>query len=316
MTAIESSPHISTVPEAIDAVPAGKLESYDVSRGQILRYTPAALRLDEGTGEPVVPLVYFQGINGDASLPAVMEALSERDQRPVIGLRYGEILQGSSKPIPAEHPDYSPNAVIPEVDIEQADDVIAALAILGVKKADALATSRGGLRWLLAMRKQPELFRNAYGDDVAGQDGRSYGEAHRDALRLVVGQKVGRLVGRGGFRSVASISSASWPKRDVRALRTEQKSVARAQLGTVLAEVASNTGINIRLGSDRGDKAFRTSNIRKTMQQTGSDKHVMLVETDKGGHGIGTNSQAIDEALYQLRQMERASTVRPKEGNV
>jgi hypothetical protein len=73
----------------------------------------------------------------------------------------------------------------------------------------------------------------------------------------------------------------------------------------MLAEVAANTDVTFRLGSDRQDKAFRTENVRGAMERTGADRHVTLVETDKGGHGIGTNSQAIDVALQQLRVMER-----------
>lgn len=307
MTAVESQYNDRVHPEAADVVQSGAFETSDFDRGQLLRYTPSVHRLDESTGEPVIPLVYFQGINGDESLPAVMEALGERDQRPVMGLRYSGALPGTSKPILAKHPDYSENAVIPEIDTLQADDAIAALEALGITKVDALATSRGGLRWLLAMKKRPELFRNAYGDDVAGQDGRGYGEAHRDAVRLVLSRKMGQLAGKGTFQSVTDTTQkASWPKRRMRDLRTEQKSVARAQLGAVLAEVAAGTDIHIRLGSGRQDKAFRTENVRRTMRQTGADQHVMLVETDKGSHGIGTNSQAIDVSLRQLREMERS----------
>jgi|GEM_PF-3714299 len=195
------------------------IEVHDFGRGQILRYSPPETRTDESTGEPVIPLVYFQGINGDNSLPAVMQALGERDKRPVIAIRYTGKLKGSDKPLSTEPHDYGEGDVVPEIANEQADDMLAALDVMGVEKGDAVATSKGGLPWLVAMKKRPERFRNAYGDDVAGQDGRNYKEAHIDA-----------------------------------------------------------------------------------------DQHVQLVETDKGGHGIGTNSLAIDNALEQLREMERKET--------
>lgn len=309
MTTLESQPRYEEeLPDQLEGTQPDRLETHDFGNGQILHYNPSSHRLDEKTGEPVIPLVYFQGINGDESLPAVMEALGERDQRPVIGLRYRGKLRGSAKPITAEHPDYSKDADIPEIEIEQADDAIAALQVMGIKKVDALATSRGGLRWLLAMKKQPELFRNAYGDDVAGQDGRNYTETHRDAARLVVAQRLGKLAGKGAFESVLDDANVvAWPKRSAKDLRTEQKSVAYAQFGNLLTEVATdpNNRINIRLGSDKGDRAFRTENVRSTMEQAGAHEHVTLVETDKGGHGIGTNSQAINEAIAQLREMER-----------
>lgn len=292
--------------------PLMNIEVHDFGRGQILQYSPPETRVDESTGEPVIPLVYFQGINGDNSLPDVMQALGERDKRPVIGIRYTGKLKGSDKPMPVEHHDYGEGAIVPEIDAEQADDMLAALDVLGVKKADALATSRGGLRWMLAMKKRPELFRNAYGDDVAGQDGRNYREAHVDAARLAASQKFQKFVGESIVdAATAKPSRGERLKRGLRDLRTEQKSVARAQLHTTLAWLGENTDIQIRLGSDRQDKAFRTENVRAMMEQTGADQHVQLIETDKGGHGIGTNSLAIDNAIQQLREMEHAEEAEP-----
>jgi hypothetical protein len=299
------------LPLAEDSV--SNVEMHDFGRGQILQYDPSETRLDESTGEPIVPLVYFQGINGDNSLPAVMQALGERDKRPVIGIRYTGKLKGSDKPISAKHEDYDEKAIIPEIADEQADDMLAALDVMGIEKGDALATSKGGLPWMVAMKKRPELFRNAYGDDVAGQDGRNYREAHVDAVRLAASQKFQKFVGESIVdAATAKPSRNERLKRGLRDLRMEQKSVARAQLHNTLAWLGKNTDITIRLGSDRQDKAFRTENVRAMMKQTGADQHVRLVETDKGGHGIGTNSLAIDNALEQLREMERAEAAEPQ----
>lgn len=291
---------------------SSNIEMHDFGRGQILHYNPQEVRLDEATGEPVIPLVYFQGINGDRDLPAVMQTLGERDKRPVIGIRYMGKLQGSSKRVAADHADYDEHATFSEMDVEQADDMLATLDVLGLKKVDALATSRGGIRWVLAMKKRPELFRNAYGDDVAGQDGRSYGESHIDAVRLAVRQKFQRFSGESILRQeTEGPLHGEWARRSLRDSRKEQKSVARAQLHSTLAWLGEHTNINIRIGSDRQDKAFRTENVRAMMEQTGAAEHVRLVETDKGGHGIGTNSLAIDQALLQLREMEREEAAEP-----
>jgi pimeloyl-ACP methyl ester carboxylesterase len=234
-----------------------------------------------------------------------MQALGERDKRPVIGMRYTAELQGSAKPIAVDHPDFDEHAITPAIDVEQADDMLAALDVLGVKKVDALATSRGGIRWVLAMKKRPELFRNAYGDDVAGQDGRSYRETHIDAIRLAIRQKFQRFAGESIMHAATEnpLRTES-TKRSLRDSRKEQKSVAWAQLHNTLAWLGEHTDIKIRLGSDRQDRAFRTENVRATMAQTGADQHIQLVETDKGGHGVGTNSLAIDHDLQQLHEME------------
>lgn len=293
------------LPQASEGI-SSTFETYDFGRGQILHYNPSEVRLDQSTDEPVIPLVYFQGINGDSNLPAVMQALGERDQRPVVGIRYTGKLQGSSKRVAAGHSDHDEHATFSEIDVEQADDMLAALDVLGLNKVDALATSRGGIRWVLAMKKRPELFRNAYGDDVAGQDGRSYSESHIDAIRLAVRQKFQRFSGESILRrEMQDPPQGEWAKRSLRDSRKEQKSVARAQLHSTLAWLGEHTNINIRIGSDRQDKAFRTENVRAMMEQSGADRHIRLIETDKGGHGIGTNSLAIDLALMQLREMER-----------
>jgi len=287
------------------------IEIHDFGRGQILEYKPPETRMDESTGEPVIPLVYFQGINGDNSLPAVMQAFGERDKRSVIGIRYTGKLKGSAQPISAGHVDYDESAVVSEIDVEQADDMLAALAVMGVGKVDAVATSRGGLRGVMAMRKRPELFRNFYGDDIAGQDGRGYGEAHVDAVRLAASQKFQKFVGESILSAAIATPKHEQIARSLRDLRIEQKSVARGQLHAALAWLGVHTDISIRLGSDRQDKAFRTKNVRAMMEQTGANQHIQLVETDKGGHGIGTNSLAIDNALQQLHEMERAETALP-----
>ena len=308
--AFESTPVLHDGLSREPEVTATNLEVHDFGRGQILRYSPPEVRLDELTGEPVIPLIYFQGINGDGYLPDVMQAIGERDQRPVIGIRYTAELQGSSRAITVEHEDYDEQAVIPEIDVEQADDMLAALDVFGIKKVDALATSRGGIRWILAMKKRPELFRNAYGDDVAGQDGRGYGEAHIDATRLVVSQKFQKFAGESILHAeTESPPQSDLMKRSLRDKRKEQKSVARAQLHATLAWLGEHTTINIRLGSDRQDKAFRTENVRAMMEQTGASQYVQLVETDKGGHGVGTNRLAIEHDLQQLREMERSGAV-------
>ena len=95
-------------------------------------------------------------------------------------------------------------------------------------------------------------------------------------------------------------------RQSPRALRTEQKSVAAAQMDTVLANIPHH--ILVTIGSDVQDKAFRTPNIRSTMRQAGSDQlsNIRLIETNTGGHGIGLNEDAIDAAIQGLHEMEFA----------
>lgn len=87
------------------------IEVHDFGRGQILQYNPPETRIDESTGEPVIPLVYFQGINGDHTLPNVMRAFGERDKRPVIAIRYAGNYQKSDRPV---HNDASEAILFPK----------------------------------------------------------------------------------------------------------------------------------------------------------------------------------------------------------
>src|SRR6266540_1719891 len=190
---------------------------YDFGRGQVLRYTPPETRLDDVTGEPVIPLLYFQGVNGDDSLPHVMEALGERDKRPVVGIRYTGKLQLTAKPIPPTHEDYDEKSVIPEIEIEHTDDALAALDFLGVEKSDALASSKGGLPMLLAARKRPDAIRNAYADDIAGINNRSPRQTYIDALRLAGHRKVQKILGRSAVQPI--VGSIPRSQRSPRSLR-------------------------------------------------------------------------------------------------
>jgi pimeloyl-ACP methyl ester carboxylesterase len=284
--------------------PVGGFEVRDLERGQVVRYNPTETRTDEGTGEPIIPILYFQGMNGDESLLPVLRALGERDKRPVIAVRHST-LPGSDKPIPETHDDHFPGAVIPEIDLHRAQDALAALDEYDVGKVDAIATSWGGSAMLVAMKKQPEVFRNVYGDDIAGQDGRGYVATHVDALRLGMNLKVRKLLGTSAVEIVKRPPKNERTPISTADKRTVQKAVARAQLHELLAHLGRETDIGITIGSDEQDKAFRTERVRAMMESTGAiQSGVKLVETRKGGHGIGANSQAIDNALEQLHAME------------
>lgn len=297
----------SSVDNAYDLTPEADTlieERHRFENREVVSFTPAKVRLDLGTSEEASPLVYVQGINGDPKALLIAKTLAEKDERKVIVVIYSD-LEGTAQPITAEHPHYREDATIPEVDAIQADDIIGALDTLDITgPVDLAGESRGGIRAVAAVEKHPDRFRNVYLKDPAAQDGRTFGEAHRDALRLVIHQKARKLMGRGALKLVGGDLPGT--RQSPRALRIEQKSVAAAQMDTVLAKIPEN--VMVTIGSDVQDKAFRTPNVRATMQRTGADQlsHIRLVETDTGGHGIGLNKEAIDVAIQGLHEMELA----------
>lgn len=277
-------------------------ERHDFENREVVSFTPVEVRSDLGTGEVVSPLVYVQGINGDPKALSIAKTLAEKDKRQVVVVVYRD-LPATAQPVAAEHAHYREGAVVPEVDAVQADDIIGALGALDIKSpVDLIAESRGAIRAVAAVEKYPDHFRNVVLKDPAAQDGRGFIEAHLDALRLVAHRKARALL---GHKAVELVGGAiPRPQQSRRELRIEQKSVAAAQMGGVLARIPEDVRVTIQ--SDVHDKAFRTSNIQTTMLRTGASQlgHIKLVEVDTGGHGIGLNEQAIDTAVQDLHEME------------
>ncbi len=318
-TAIAPAHEVNELGALPSGVPAGiKAEQYSLDNGEVLRFTPEVVRRDEVTGEPVAPVVYVQGMNGNGKLANIMGYLAGHDQRQVIAVRYNEKVSTSPEPIRPSMAGYREDAVIPELDVQRTNDLLFALSTLGdVKKVSIVAESAGAVRALLLAdslskgQKTDELSSDSSGVNVenlllvdpAGQDGRSYRQTHFDALKLARAEKRNAKIAGFALESIAAtaeISAVAKQRRD----RPEQRAVAYAQLQSVLAEVSAR--VPVRVLSDVSDVAFRTDRIAEQMESSGAAQHAQLIQTDKGGHGVGLNKLALDTVITNLHELEHA----------
>ncbi|MBA3724675.1 MAG: hypothetical protein H0W89_07385 [Candidatus Levybacteria bacterium] len=290
-----------------------RLETSSFEGGEILRYKPESIRIDSSTGEKVMPLFYVQGINGDSKLPWTLEALAKEDQREIIAISYTDKLKGSTSKDTLETiasggsntpGETEANSVITEMDSLQANEIIRVLHDLRIDQVDIVAESRGAIRLIAAMTKNPDLFRNAYLAHPAGLDNRTYVKSHLDAARQVINHAARKALGKVEKHAndgVASPRGRKW-LRDPRGWRKEHKSVAHADVrGALAAYAKAYPDKQITIAGDKNDKAFLSHRLE---QNTGKSENVTFILTDWGGHGIGYNPEAVKEISGSLKKLE------------
>jgi pimeloyl-ACP methyl ester carboxylesterase len=194
-------------------------------------------------------------MGGSNRLPEDLQALARAEQRMVIGLQYHSLV-GSTKLVDADNM----NEPAPEIDVEQADDLVRLLEAQGIEQVDAAGLSRGCIRLEIAMKQHPELFRDAYLLHPAGLDERTYRQSHIDAAR----EKIARITRRSNHNVEAISETSSTPKNRARRQnwrdqRLEQKSVARADLASTLGDLDPN--IHVTVAGDKSDRAFQIDRL-------------------------------------------------------
>src|SRR6185436_11953473 len=117
------------------------------------------------------------------------------------------------------------DAPVPEIDANEAQDLIKALAAAGVDgPVDAAAISRGSIRLVIAMRQHPELFRDVFLAHPAGQDDRGSTEAHLDVARGTLAHAYRKMTGQVEHHRPKNVAvpRGRGPLNDPKGWRTEQ----------------------------------------------------------------------------------------------
>lgn len=262
--------------------------------GEIIRIEPEITRLDPQTGEPAIPLVFVRGMGANEALPWYMKQLAELDQRSVLSVMYHGRIEGDTGPTQDEALDG-----VAKIDVKQAEDLVDALDLAGVQQVDMIAESRGGIRAVVAMLKHPERFRRVVLKDIP-VDERSFAQRHRDALRERVA-RIGRLEKPRVPESSKAEDRDQAVDRIVNA-RKEQKSVARARLGRLLAHLSPR--VQATVSYDGSDEAFKPERVEQVAQELAHKENLRFVRTEKGGHGFSYDPKAIAESVQLLRDLE------------
>lgn len=263
--------------------------------GEIVRVTPEITRTDDGTGEPIIPLVFVRGMGANEALPWYVKEVARMDQRPVIAVMYHGRLEGHGGAVKATELEG-----VAEIDVRQSQDLLDALDRLGIPQVDLIAESRGGIRGLLAMLKEPQRFRHAVLKDIP-LDERTYLQRHTDALR----EKVGRARRGQTIKLPAGLSPDDKDRSLDKGInaRKEQNSVARARLGRLLAKLSPN--IQATVTYDEFDEAFAADRAEKVASSLADKHNLHFARTKRGGHGFMYDPDAVAEAVGYLRSMEK-----------
>ncbi len=317
MEALQLSGVERPTPSGTTELPPCGEERYDIGFGEIIRFTPSVIRTDVTTDEPVAPLLYIQGMNGDRKLEHIMLYWAQHDQRQVMGLRYYNRPSTSPKPVKPGMRGYRPGAVIPELDIQRTDDLLRMIAHLNdvdkmrVDEMLIVAESAGGPRAVLLANELVTSAKNHASSvprvrlvlvDSAGLDDRSFLQTHVDAIKQGRNERRARksdTIAAGMIATLPRVKAIAKQQRD----RPDQRAVAYVDIGSVLAAV-SESGVPVLVLSDKQDLAFRTARIRQQMEVSGAAKHVELVQTNKGGHGVGLSRVALDTVIQKTREFE------------
>jgi hypothetical protein len=294
-----------------DSTTGMKTEVLSFGNGESIRIIPKEIRIDPSTGEAAKPLFIAEGINGDLELPTTMKAFAEEGQREIIAIRYGNKLQGSTKVVGFDGIDNTENTIT-EMDGNQARDIARALTAMNIAQVDALGESRGAIRLVAAFAAYPAFFDKIFLAHPAGQDDRSYTEAHLDAIRQGISHAARKVLGRIEIETYQDDETNRQKQRGGRLrrymrVRKQQRSVAHAKLHQSLDKVTEEyQDKRVIIAGDRHDKAFLP---RRLEENKGS--HVYFRETQWGGHGIGygkgLKKKAVKEISEWFLQEERES---------
>jgi hypothetical protein len=304
---------LAPLPDTLETTPFGS-EELKIS-GEIMQVIPEHIRTDLGTEEPVRPLLYIQGMNGDDKLPWSLKTLAEIEQRPIIAIKY-DSLNGTSEVVPTALIDHEKNDV-PEVDNLQADELIKVIEKLKAEgeagmignvgdfdSVDVVAESRGAVRAVIALAKRPDLFRTVYLAHPAGQDNLDYIDRHFAAAHQFLHHAARKIMGKVPDDREPEDRPQTKHTFNFRHLirnRVEQKSVAKANLSSVLEDVAeSHPDKNIIIAGDEShDKAFTPKRLLAN-----KGEHVTFVSTNWGRHSIGYNRNAVQDISNTLQAVE------------
>jgi pimeloyl-ACP methyl ester carboxylesterase len=270
--------------------------------GEVVRYVPEFIRKDEATGEPATPLLFVRGMGAAEADEWYLKEIAELDQRPVVGVTYKGRFRTTAREAEVEGLD----GKVSEIDVKEADDLARALGALGIARVDVMAESRGAIAAVLFMRNHPGMVKDAVLEHPAGQNRHSFRQRHVDAAR----ERIARVIrGRDQGAQNALPEEVSGERRDswitrMRNSRTEQKSVARAQLDVELGKLSPD--IHVIVTGDTYDKAFRPKDLRETVRRASEvGASVEFEETHWGGHGFRYDLVALGESVTRLRRLER-----------
>ena len=281
------------------------METWQLNNRDVIRVTPDDIQPDATTGEPRLPLYVALGIHGDQRLHWALTAFAHEYGGPTVGILYRKP-EGSARLVSTPGYEYP----VPELEANQADDLIAALDMLNITHANAFSESRGNTRIEIAAEKRSDLFVHRYHQDPVGHDGEGYVGAHQSAIRIAMAglrsslrrhEEVDPLV----FELRAQGIPAMVPRHSMRVRRQEQKSVARthhARLTEVAARNRYAPGRSVTYVGDSGDVGIKTTKLRRRIepiQTTGNG--VRYVEANKGRHGIGLRRTAVRHAAQHFR---------------
>lgn len=283
---------------------AATMDVWRLDNRDIVRVTPDSIRKDSGTGEPVLPLYVALGINGDRRQLWAQMAFAQEYGGTTIGIVYRKP-RGTARLVRTEGFEYP----VPQLEANQADDLIGALDSLGIKRANVFTESRGNTRVEIAAEKRPDLFQRRYHQDPVGHDGAQYVGNHMNALRIVW---QGLRQGRSRHEEVDPLFNelksrgmgADHLRHSALTRRREQKAVARthhARFNDIAARGNYAPERGVTYAGDVGDPGIRALRLRRyiePIQATGNG--VRYVETDKRAHGIGRNRRHVRKVSRHL----------------
>lgn len=302
------APTFSTRIETSDGF-TGTMETWELGNRDVIRVTPDNIRTEPTTGEPALPLYVALGIHGDQRLHWALTAFAHEYGGSTIGTLYHKP-EGSDRLVTTQGFEYP----VPELEANQADDIVEALRMLQIYRTNAYSESRGNARVEIAAVKEPDLFVHRYHQDPTGHDGERYVGTHRSAKRIGSAALRRRLRRNEEIDPlVAELQAqgipARQPRHSMRVRRTEQKSVARmhkARLTDIAANMSYAPGRTATYAADIGDTGIVADKVRQRIepiQATGNG--VYYVETKKGRHGIGQRRTAVRDASQHFIKQQR-----------
>ena len=282
------------------------MRSYRYPDREVLELTPDVIREDPSTGEPVIPLVFVQGIGGSGELlPKDLASFAATGQRTALGIRMLGKREGTSaKLVDAGLPDR-----VPLNYFQQSRAILKSLVALGVQKVDIVSVSEGAIPAVIArdeMVSSPDL--PEVGDTILvhpqGLDGRSYIGRHRGGARLIRQTKAmhmqhpeGRAKAKGDWNDGQTF----------RQLNARRKGSAKADIRQTLAATPySPESQSITIVGGTHDPAISAERLQEHIIDP---DRVAFVESDWGGvgHGFGDNrTAAIAELSNLLLAQERS----------
>lgn len=270
---------------------------------EIVASAPSSVRLDESTGEPILPLIYIPGLGGDGKLPYHVKRLAETGQRQVVALSYGGRL-GTER---NERIETEGGDVISGVYQDRAEDLELLVDALALDRVEVAAQSVGAPTAVLLADARPNqvnrlgLFQPE-GVDMMSPRQRKIAAA-RELLNYLPGTARNKDIVKEQKPEEQQMKTHIGLLGRLRNMQQQRRDIFSTRIGETIAGL--DPRIQVAITADLHDDVYPADEIYRATSKLPHNVRFVATDWKRGKHAIGYSERAIEGVAATFLEMER-----------